>query len=72
MKSKITQLFADWTYTQPSVPSFPKVEAKPAAGVFAAAKNDVTQTFFALGQLAPQLRVRGLRKTRIRPMPMRK
>lgn len=56
MKAKIEQLFAGWTYQQAPVPLFPKVEAKPAPGVFAATKDDVTQTFFALGQLGGELR----------------
>ena len=60
MKAKIGQLFAGWTYQQPPVPPFPKVEAKPAPGVFVAAKEDVTQTFFALGQLGGELREQGL------------
>jgi zinc protease len=56
MKAKIEQLFAGWTYQQPPVPPFPKVDAKPSPGVFVAAKPDVTQTFFALGQLGGELR----------------
>jgi zinc protease len=56
MQAKIAQLFGGWKVTQPSVPSFPKVEAKPAPGIFAAAKDDVTQTFFALGHLGGELR----------------
>ena len=38
------------------MPPFPKVEAKPAPGVFVATKDDVTQTFFAIGQLGGELR----------------
>src|SRR5207302_1420513 len=56
MKAKIGQLFAGWTYQQAPVPAFPKVQAKAAPGVFIAAKDDVTQTFFAMGQLGGELR----------------
>ena len=56
MKAAIEKLFAGWTYTQPPVPPFPKVEAKPAPGIFTAAKDDVTQTFFAVGHLGGELR----------------
>jgi len=41
---------------QPPVPSFPPVTAKPAPGVFLAEKSDVTQTFFAMGELSGTLR----------------
>jgi Predicted Zn-dependent peptidases len=51
MKAKIEKLLADWTVKQPPVPAFPPVTAKPAPGVYLAAKNDVTQTFFHLGHL---------------------
>jgi zinc protease len=56
MKAKIQHLFAAWTPQQPPVPPFPKVEAKSSAGVFVAAKDDVTQTFFAVGHLGGELR----------------
>jgi zinc protease len=56
MKGKIQKLFADWTYQQPPVPPFPKVEDKPARGIFTADKEDVTQTFFSVGQLGGELR----------------
>lgn len=56
MKQKLEKLFAGWTVTQPPVPPFPAVEARPAAGVFLAAKEDVTQTFFRLGHLGGTLR----------------
>jgi len=56
MRAHLEKLFAGWTVKQPPVPPFPKVEAKPAPGVFLAAKNDVTQTFFALGHLGGELR----------------
>jgi predicted Zn-dependent peptidase len=56
MKSKLEQLFAAWTYTQPAVPAFPKVEEKAAPGVFLASKADTTQTFFHVGELGGELR----------------
>ena len=56
MKAKLEQLLGDWKYTQPPVPAFPKVEAKPAPGVFLAAKTDVTQTFFNIGELGGEYR----------------
>src|SRR5207253_6153909 len=45
-----------WKYTQPPVPSFPKVQAVAAPGVYVAAKTDVTQTFFNVGHLGGELR----------------
>ena len=51
MKARLEKLFADWTVEQPPVPAFPPVSAKPAAGTYLASKPDVTQTFFAMGQL---------------------
>ena len=56
MKAKLEQLLGDWKYTQPQVPAFPKVEAKPSPGVFLAAKTDVTQTFFNIGELGGEYR----------------
>jgi zinc protease len=56
MKTKLERLLGDWKYTQPPVPAFPKVEAKPAPGVFLAAKTDVTQTFFNIGELGGEYR----------------
>ncbi len=56
MKEHLTKLFADWTYTQPAVPKFPEVTAKPVPGVFVATKDDVTQTFFEVGHLGGTLR----------------
>src|SRR5258708_7604483 len=55
MKAKLEKLFADWTYQQPSVPPFPSVTAKPAPGIYVAAKEDVTQTFFVMGHLGGML-----------------
>src|SRR4029077_17908957 len=56
MKAKLEKLFADWTYQQPPVPEFPKVTAKPAPGIYIASKDDVTQTFFAMGHLGGLLK----------------
>ena len=56
MKAKLEKLFADWTYAQPPVPEFPKVTAKPAPGIYIASKDDVTQTFFAMGHLGGLLK----------------
>jgi zinc protease len=56
MKAKIELLFKDWTAQQQPPPPFPKLEARPAPGVFVAAKNDVTQTFFSVGHLGGELR----------------
>jgi zinc protease len=60
MKARIEKLFAGWTYQQPPVPPFPKMQAKPAGGIFYAAKDDVTQTFFAIGELGGELRDKDL------------
>ena len=51
MKARLTKLFGDWNYSQPAVPKFPPVAAKPGPGVFLAEKSDVTQTFFEIGHL---------------------
>jgi zinc protease len=51
MRAKLEKLFADWTVTQPPVPAFPAVKAQPAAGIWLATRNEVTQTFFRLGHL---------------------
>lgn len=56
MKAKLEQLLGGWKYTQPAVPAFPKVEDKPAPGVFLASKDDTTQTFFHVGELGGELR----------------
>src|SRR5277367_1167824 len=56
MKDKLEKLFADWKVDQPPVPPFPAVTAKPAPGVYFAEKEDVTQTFFAMGELGGTLR----------------
>jgi zinc protease len=55
MRARLTELFKDWTYTQPSVSKFPEVQKIDAAGVFLATKTDVTQTFFEVGQLGGML-----------------
>jgi zinc protease len=56
MKEKLENLFADWRVEQPDVPKFPEVAAKPAPGIYFAEKADVTQTFFAIGELGGTLR----------------
>jgi zinc protease len=56
LKTKLEQVFGPWQTTQPAVPAFPKVENKPAPGVFLASKDDTTQTFFHVGQLGGELR----------------
>jgi zinc protease len=56
MKAKIEKLLATWTVTQPAVPPFPDVNAKPAPGIYLAEKNDVTQTFFEIGHLGGLLK----------------
>jgi zinc protease len=56
LKTKLEQVFGDWKYTQPPVPAFPKVVEKPEPGMFLASKEDITQTFFNVGELGGQLR----------------
>jgi zinc protease len=56
MKDKLEMLFGDWKVEQPPAPPFPAVTAKPAPGVYFAEKEDVTQTFFAMGELGGTLR----------------
>lgn len=56
MRAQLEDLFADWNPEQPPAPAFPAVTAKPAPGVFLAEKSDVTQTFFAMGELSGTLR----------------
>ncbi len=51
MKDKLEKLLGGWTVEQPAVPAFPAVTAQPAPGVYLAEKADVTQTFFAMGEL---------------------
>jgi zinc protease len=51
LQQQLTQMFSAWQAKQPPVPKFPEVTAKPVAGVFLAAKADVTQTFFSIGHL---------------------
>ena len=56
MKDKLEKLFGGWNAAQPPAPPFPPVTAKPAPGVYLAEKDDVTQTFFAMGELGGTLR----------------
>jgi zinc protease len=56
MQAKLEQLFGDWKVTQPTIPAFPAVTAKPAPGVYLADKEDVTQTFIDVGHLGGELK----------------
>jgi zinc protease len=56
MKDKLEKLFGGWKAEQPPVPPFPAVNAKPAPGIYLAEKDDVTQTFFSIGELGGMLR----------------
>lgn len=56
MKDKLEKLFGGWKAEQPPVPAFPAVTAQPVPGVFLGEKSDVTQTFFAMGELGGTLR----------------
>ncbi len=56
MKDKLEKMFGGWKVDQPPVPAFPPVTAKPAPGIYLADKPDVTQTFFAIGELGGMLR----------------
>jgi zinc protease len=51
MKAKLESLFGSWNYQQPPVPPFPRVDNQPNPGIYLAARPDVTQTNFTLGQL---------------------
>ncbi|HTX39814.1 MAG TPA: insulinase family protein [Bryobacteraceae bacterium] len=54
MKARLAKLFGDWTADQPPV-EFPKPAAAPgpeAAGIHVAPKKDITQTYFAIGQIS--------------------
>jgi zinc protease len=56
MKDRLEKLFGGWKAEQPPVPAFPAVTAKPAPGIYFAEKQDVTQTFFSIGELGGTLR----------------
>jgi len=56
MRERLERLFGDWKVEQPTVPAFPKVTAKAAPGIYLGEKQDVTQTFFAIGELGGTLR----------------
>jgi len=56
MRAKLETLFGGWTVEQPPAPPFPPVTAKPAPGIYFAPREDVTQTFFAIGQLGGTLK----------------
>ncbi|MDQ2900427.1 MAG: insulinase family protein [Acidobacteriota bacterium] len=55
MRAKLEKLFGGWNYRQEPVPAFPPVRQRPEPGVYLAAKTDVTQTSFILGQLGGEL-----------------
>jgi zinc protease len=55
MKAQLEKTFGSWTVTQPKVPAFPAVKKQSAAGVYYAAKTDVTQTNFYVGQMGGTL-----------------
>jgi len=55
MKTKLESIFGTWKYQQPPVPPFPKVRNTPKPGIYVATKTDVTQTYFAMGQLGGEL-----------------
>jgi len=56
MHDKLENLFGAWKVEQSPVTPFPAVTAKPAPGVYFATKEDVTQTFFSIGELGGTLR----------------
>jgi zinc protease len=56
MHDKLENLFGAWKMEQPPVTPFPAVTAMPAPGVYFAPKEDVTQTFFSIGELGGTLR----------------
>jgi zinc protease len=56
MKGRIEKLFDTWRVTQPPVPVFPAVRNAAAPGAYLAVKEDVAQTFFAIGHLGGELR----------------
>ena len=56
MRGKLEKLFADWKVEQPPAPPFPPVTAKPAPGIYFAPREDVTQTFFSIGELGGTLK----------------
>jgi zinc protease len=56
MKARIERLFGEWKAHQEPVAPFPKVQPQFTAGVYVAAKPDVSQTFFDLGHLGGELR----------------
>jgi predicted Zn-dependent peptidase len=56
MRARLEKTFADWSVKQDPIASFPQVTAAAAPGVYLAEKEDTTQTFFYVGQLATTLR----------------
>ena len=51
IKARMEALFGGWKPEQPPVPEFPKASATGAPGTFLAVKKDITEGYFALGQL---------------------
>jgi zinc protease len=56
MKARIERLFDTWRVTQSPVPMFPAVRTAAPPGAYLAVKEDVAQTFFAIGHLGGELR----------------
>jgi zinc protease len=56
MRAAIEKLFGGWNARQEPVPQFPQVQSKPAPGIYAGEKKDVTEAYFAMGHLAGQIR----------------
>jgi zinc protease len=56
MKAQLEKLFGGWDSKQAPVPPFPKVREEAHPGIYFAAKEDVNQTVFYLGQLGGTLR----------------
>ena len=51
MKAAIEKLFGDWNPPRQPAPEFPTVKDVPAPGIYLAAKQDLTEAYFAVGQL---------------------
>jgi zinc protease len=51
MKTTLEAVFGRWTARQPAAAELPKVKDAPSPGVFLAEKNDLAQSYFAIGHL---------------------
>jgi len=51
MKTRIEALFSEWNATEPPAPAFPKASTEGAPGRFLAARKDIRQSYFAVGQI---------------------